>query len=143
MLKIISEGGVQMTKETLIQYCDLKNEVQKLEKRIAKIEKQSEMVSDIVQNGYKRHAVIYGYDYERDFKIKKLKHILNERYDMVLELQTQIEEYINKIPKSDVRQIFEHYYIDGMSWVQIMHVMKYKAESTARMKHDRFLEKNL
>lgn len=132
-----------MTKEILIQYCDLKKEVQKLENRIERLEKQSEMVSDVVQNGYKGHAVIYGYDCERAFKLDVLKHTLRERYNMVLEIQTQIEEYINKIPKSDIRQIFEHYYIDGMNWIQIMHVMGYKSESTARMKHDRFLEKNL
>jgi hypothetical protein len=131
-----------MTREILIQYCDLKQEVQKLEKRIDRLEKQSEMVSDVVQNGYKRHAVIYGYDYNRTFKLNMLKHILKERYNAVLELQIQIEEYISKIPKSDIRQIFEHYYIDNMNWIQIMHAMNYKSESTARMKHDRFLEKN-
>lgn len=39
-----------MTKITLIQYCDLQNEVRKLEDRLDKIHKQSSIVSDIVQN---------------------------------------------------------------------------------------------
>lgn len=132
-----------MTKEILIQYCDLKQEVQKLEKRIDRLEKQSEMVSDVVQNGYKGHAVIYGYDYNRVFKLDILKRILKKRYDTTLELQIQIEEYINKIPKSDIRQIFEHRYIDNMNWYQIQTAMRYRHEDTARKKHDKFLEENL
>ena len=40
---------VQMNKETLIQYSDLKKEIQNLEKRIDRIEKQSAMISDVVQ----------------------------------------------------------------------------------------------
>ena len=60
-----------------------------------------------------------------------------------MQLQMDIEKYINTIPESNIRQIFEHRYIDNMNWLQIMHEMEYKAESTARMKHDRFLEENL
>lgn len=132
-----------MTKETLIQYCDLKKEVNKLEKRIEQIEKQSEMVSDVVQNGYKGHAIIYGYDCNRAYKLDLLKLTLRERYDMVLELQNEIETYINSIKRSDIRQIFEHRYIDNMNWIQIQVIMGYDSEDVARKKHDRFLEKNL
>lgn len=41
-----------MNKEKLIQYCDLKKEIENLKKRIDKIEKQSEMVADVVQNTF-------------------------------------------------------------------------------------------
>lgn len=60
-------------KNILIQYCDLKKEIDKLEKRISNIRKQSEMASDVVQNGYKRHAVIFGVDITRVGKLKKLE----------------------------------------------------------------------
>ena len=43
-----------MTKEKLKQYNDLKIEISKLENRIDRLKKQSEIVSDVVQNGYKR-----------------------------------------------------------------------------------------
>lgn len=132
-----------MTKEILIQYCDLKNEIRKLEKRIDAVEKQSEMVSDVVQNGYKGHAVIYGYDCNRAYKLNLLKLTLKERYNKALQMQTDIETYINTIPKSDIRQIFEHRYIDNMNWIQIQHAMGYRHEDTARKKHDKFMEKNL
>lgn len=132
-----------MTKEELVQYCDLREEIKKLEERIDKIQKQSALVADVVQNGYKGHAVIRGIDYTRKHKLNKLEAVLQERYDMALQMQTDIETYINTIPKSNIRQIFEHRYIDNMNWIQIMHEMGYDAESTARVQHDRFLEKNL
>lgn len=56
-------------------------------------------------------------------------------------MQTEIETYINNIERSDIRQIFEHRYIDNMNWIQIQIAMGYKHENTARMKHDRFLSK--
>ena len=128
-------------KTILVQHCDLKKEILKLENRLEKIRKQSPMVSDVVQNGYKRHAVIFGYDIIRDSKLKKLEKILQERYDKLLDMQTEIETYISSIEKSDIRQIFEHRYIDDMSWVQIQMAMGYKHEDTARNKHDKYLKK--
>lgn len=124
----------------LEQYEDIKKETNKLENRIDKLRKMSTMVSDVVQNGYKRHTVIYGVDLRRQEKIRKLEDILQKRYDELLELQIKIEEYLNTLP-SDIRQILEHRYIDNMNWVQVQFAMGYKAESTARMKHDRFFEK--
>ena len=132
-----------MTKEELIQYSDLKTEIEKLERRIEKVKKQSEMISDVVQNGYKGRAIISGYDCYRKRKLDKLETILQERHDKAVQMQTDIEKYINTIPESNIRQIFEHRYIDNMNWIQIMYEMKYESESTARMKHDRFLEENL
>ena len=128
-------------KTILVQYCDFKKEIAKLENRLDKIKKQTEMVSDVVQNGYKRHAVIFGYDIIRDSKLKKLEKVLRERYDKLLDMQTEIETYISNIEKSDIRQIFEHRYIDGMNWIQIQMAMGYKHEDTARNKHDKYLKK--
>ena len=128
-----------MNKEKLIQYCDLKKEIENLKKRIDKTEKQSEMVADVVQNGYKGKAYIYGYDYKLDL----LKSILKERYDKLLDMQISIESYISTIEKSDIRQIFEYRYIDGMNWYQIQCIMEYKHEDTARKRHDKFIDENL
>ena len=130
-----------MTKERLSEYNDLKVEIDKLEKRIDRLERQSEIISDVVQNGYKRHAVIRGYDYNRIDKLDELKQKLRERYDMALEQQIEIEHFIKEIPKSNMRQIFEYRYIDGFGWNQIQILMGYKHEDTARNKHDKFLKK--
>lgn len=129
-------------KNALVQYCDLKKEIEKLESRLEKIRKTSQMASDVVQNGYKRHAVIYGYDVIRAAKLEKLESILQDRYDTLLDMQTEIETYISSIEKSDIRQIFEYRYIDGMNWIQIQIAMEYNSEDTARKKHDKYIEEN-
>ena len=130
-----------MTKDKLVQYCDLKVEIENLEKRIDRIRKQSEMVADVVQNGYKGRAVIRGVDIIRKQKLDKLNNILNERYDKLLQTQIEIEEFISSIENSKLRQIFEFRYIDNFSWIQIQTILKYKHEETARKKHDRYIEK--
>lgn len=130
-----------MTKEELIEYCDLKKEIEDLEKRIDKIHKTTEMVSDTVQNGYKHRAVISGIDLTRKRKLHTYEDKLQCFYDKLFEQQNKIEDYIESIPKSDIRQIFRYKYIDNFNWLQIMHLMKYNEESTARKKHDRFLDK--
>ena len=128
-------------KQKLIQYCDLQKEIEKLEKKIEKIRKQSDLIADVVQNGIKGHMLIRGIDYTRIHKLDKLEAVLQERYDKLLDMQTEIEEWINAIDRSDIRQIIEYRYIDNMNWYQIQHKMGYKHEDTARKKHDTFLEK--
>lgn len=127
-------------KEKLIQYCDIKEEIKHLEKRKCVLHKQSSEVSDVVQNGYKRHAVISGYDIKRQHKLDTLEAILQERHDKLLDIQIEVETFIDKIPKSNIRDIFTYRYIEGMNWIQIQHKMKYNSESKARVAHDRFLE---
>lgn len=127
-------------KEKLIQYCDLQKEIEKLEERIEKIRKQSDLIADVVQNGFKGHTLIRGIDYTRIHKLNKLEAVLQERYDKLLDMQIEIEEWINTIDRSDIRQIFEYRYIDNMSWIQIQFAMGYRHEDTARNKHDKFLK---
>ncbi len=131
-----------MDKKLLSQYSDLKKEIPKLEKRIEKLERQSSMASDVVQNGYKRHAVIYGYDVIRVNKLQKLKDILEIRKAKAIIQQIEIEDYINNIKDSELRQIFEHRYIDGMDWYQVAVVMNMTGESVPRKRVERYLEKN-
>ncbi len=63
---------MKLTKEVLEQYINLKKEIADLEKKINKLEKQSVIIADVVQNGYKRHAVIKGVDYARLYKLNTL-----------------------------------------------------------------------
>lgn len=108
---------------TLEQYTDMRKEIKKIENRLEKLHKQSAIVSDVVQNGYKRHAVIRGVDLLRINKIERLEIILQGRYDRLLEKQIKIEEYLDKL-KSDIRQILQHRYIDDMTWIQIQFAMR-------------------
>lgn len=130
-------------KKVLEQYPNLLKEIENINKRITKLEEQTTMVSDVVQNGYKRHAVIFGVDQVRQNKLATLRNILREREEIALEQKIQIEMFINNIDRSDIRQIFEYRYIDNLSWIEIQVEMKYKHEDTARKKHDRYLKKIL
>lgn len=132
-----------MTKEELVEYCDLKKEIEDLEKRIDKIHKTTELVSDTVQNGYKHRAVIFGVDLTRKRKLHTYEDKLQCFYDKLFEKQNKIEDYIESISQSKIRRIFRHRYIDNMNWKQIQVCMKYSHEDTARKQHDKFLEKNL
>ena len=132
-----------MTKEQLSQYCDLVKETDKIRKRKEKIKKRTEYIADSVQNGYKRHLVIFGYDLSRANKLHELEDILTEREAMIIIQQVEIEKYINTIKDSKTRQIFVHRYIENMEWHQVAQVMGYSGESSPRMKHDRYLEENL
>lgn len=126
----------------------IKNEIKQLESRIERIEKQSTMVSDVVQNGYKRHAVIYGVDVKRAYKLETLHEKYKRFNKLLLEKQKEIEDYIETIPFSEIRQIFRLRYIDGFSWIKVAHEMnktykrKIYTENSVRHKHDRFVEKN-
>ena len=126
--------------ELLQQYEATKKEIKKLGKRLKAKKKLSTMVSDVVQNGYKRHKVIYGVDYKRLDTISYIKSLLQKRYDRLLECEASVTETLNELP-SDIRQILEHRYIDGMNWIQIQFAMGYDHEDKARKKHDRFFEK--
>lgn len=137
-----------MTKKELEEVFHIEKEIQNLEKRIAAAEKQSEMASDVVQNGYKGHAVIYGVDVKRAYKLQCAYEKLKKFKIMLTDKKQEIENYIETIPFSEIRQIFRYRYIDNKNWVQIAHEMNrlYRnreyTEDSVRHKHDRYLEKN-
>lgn len=74
--------------------------------------------------GYKRHAIVCGYDIKRKYKLEMLEGMLKNRYDKLLDMQIKIEEWIDTIKESDIRQIIEHRYIDNMSWIQVQFAMR-------------------
>lgn len=140
-----------MTKEVLKQYLDIKEEIKYIEKRIAKIKKQSAMVADTVQNGLngkkKRISVIYGYDVERAELLKKYLKKLEKFKNKLVQQEIEVEEFIQTIEKPELRTIFSKKYYDGMNWIQIAFEMNniYKSnkftEDSVRKKHDRYLKK--
>lgn len=155
-----------MEKNILEQYCAMKQEAKDLRERIEQgerfLEKMREkgyQVSDSVKGTRKDGTIgsirITGFpapEYERLEKmtkkrIAKLK-ILEED---LLDAMNKVDEFIDSIPKSELRMIFRLYYLDDMMWLQVAENMnsrfrkkriKYTADS-CRMAHNRYLEKNL
>ena len=81
--------------------------------------------------------------------LKKRNDRLTALEAELLELTNQAEEYIETIPKSELRIIFRLYYIDDLTWYQVALKMNQKfpkrrikyTEDNSRMRHNRFLEK--
>ena len=136
-----------MTREELEEIFHIRKEIQDLEKRISRIEKQSTMVADAVQKGYKRRAIIYGVDVKRAYKLQSNYEKLKKFKIQLVDKEKEIEDYIEIIPFSEIRQIFRYRYLDGMNWIQVAHQMNSKYsnreynDDSVRKKHDRYLEK--
>lgn len=82
-----------------------------------------------------------GIDIRRENSISKLKKMLQDFDSKLLDMQNEVEEFIEKIEDSQTRKIFRFRYIDDYEWYKIALDCEYSGESGARMKHDRFLDK--
>lgn len=137
-------------KENLLQLCDIRKEIKELENKIDKLElKSQEIVSDSVENTTKIFPIIQtklkikGLDQESRKKLEYYKTVLENRYDTLLDVQIQTEEFINNLPTSRLRRIFTYRYIDQLTWVKIAHLIGGNAtEDSVKQEHHRFLEKN-
>ena len=155
---------MEMTKEILIEYCELRQEAADLRLRIerdrdrlSKMQEKGYVVSDTVRGTRKDGTIgpikITGFPepaYE-DTKAMLKKRIakLEIIESDLLAAVNKVDDYIESIPKSELRQIFRLYYLDDLTWAQVaiqMNArypkkrMKY-TEDGCRMKHNRYLEK--
>lgn len=143
-----------MTKDILVQYCDLREEAKDLRRRIEKLESDIERiedercVTDSVTGGMggTQHFMIRGFPYP-EYSRKKTKLYLNKaQYENavpeLLELTIKAEEYIQSIPDSRMRRILRFRYLDDMSWLEVARHIggKNTTADSVRMEHNRFLE---
>ena len=152
-----------MDKNILVQYCELKEELKDLRERIDadqhRLERIREegMVSDTVKGTRKDETFgtikVTGYpvpEYETvesmlRKRVAKL-HIIEEELHEAL---NAVDDFINAIPKSDLRMIFRLYYLDDMTWEFVAMKMNYRfpnkkipyTKDNCRMRHNRYLEK--
>lgn len=154
-----------MEKNVLEQYLELKEEVRDLhdridrdERRLSKIEREG-VVSDTVKGTRKDGTIgpikITGYPLpevdlvKRMIKKRVMKlHIVEEELQEAIE---KVDEFIENIPKSDLRMMFRFYYLDDMTWAAVAINMNYRfpkrrikyTEDNCRIRHDRYLKDNL
>lgn len=123
-----------MDKEVLIQYCEMKEEIKDIRQRIKKLDRfleEPHQVSDTVKgtrsDGTIGSIKITGYpvpDYYRKQALReRYRQILERKEAELLELTCQAEEYIQTIPKSEMRIMFRLYYIDGLPWWKVAQAM--------------------
>lgn len=122
-----------MDKGVLIEYADMKEEIKDLRKRIDKDRKELDrlnnmIVTDSVSCGKKgkkplRTVKIQGTPtrlIERKEAALEKRIALVEKLEIsLLEKQTQVEEYIQQIEKSELRTIFRLYFIDDLSYPKV------------------------
>ena len=155
---------MEVTKDILIQYYELREEIKDLRERIdrdelrlQKIEEEG-VVSDTVTgtraDGTIGSIKITGFPIPEYSTVKAMlkKRIakLQIMEDELHEAVNAVDDFINAIPKSDLRQMFRFYYIDDMTWRRVATNMNKRfpnrrisyTEESCRKRHDRFLEKN-
>lgn len=136
-------------KECLVQFCDIKVEIKDLQKKIEKLElRNKEIISDSVETTTKTfpvimtHYKIFGNDQKILNKLEHLKSLLEDRLNKQMDLYIKIEEFINKMPTSRLRMIFEYRYINQYSWAKVSRLIGGDTtEDSIRKEHDRYLKK--
>ena len=155
---------MEMTKEILIEYCELRQEAADLRLRI---ERDQRILSEMQEKGYVVSDTVKGtrkdgtigpikitgfpepaYEDTKAMLKKRIAKLEIVESDLLAAVN-KVDDYIETIPKSELRQIFRLYYLDDLTWAQValqMNVrypkkrMKY-TEDGCRMKHNRYLEK--
>jgi hypothetical protein len=157
-----------ISKDILVQYPDLVKEVQetkdkitKLEHQIANIEKQlvaineGGHVKDKVKGGLGgiQNFNIEGFperEYQQKRKQLQVKRIilngrklaLDEQETKLLQMVSDIEEFLNGIEDSFIRRIINLRVIEQLSWNKVADKMGgYNTEDSVRMTFERFLKK--
>ena len=152
-----------MDKNVLIQYVEMKEEIKDLRRRIHENERElakleNMIVTDSVTRGKrgKKPLGTVKITGRPTVAIALKQKLLKKRNDRLMaleaelmELTNQAEEYIETIPKSELRIIFRLYYIDDLTWYQVALKMNQKfpkrrikyTEDNCRMRHNRFLGK--
>lgn len=143
-----------ISKEILIQYSDLQEEVKevrerivKTEKQIAKIEEEGSVIDTVTGgSGNNQHFKIEGFPYPEYNRKKTLlyarKATLASLEMELLETLNQVEEFIASVADSRMRRIVNFRFIENLSWNQTAHRIGGNATADSiRMEFNRFMEK--
>ena len=135
-----------MTRQQLKQFKYLKNEIKMLREQIDNL--KAGIVSDVVEGSEsefpytKRRFTIIGVDceeYER--KSKRLQRRLQRRVDELMDLLEEINEYIEGIDDSLLRQIISLRHVNGLTWDQVAaSIGGGNTGDGVRMMHDRYFK---
>lgn len=132
-----------MNLKRLEQYRATKREIRELENRISRL--QGQKVSDSVTGSsrsfpYTSHVIkLEGVDVDR---VGRLWYRLRKRKNKLLRELEAIEEFVDAIADSDIRQIIQLRYLDGLSWMVVARKLyRYPCGDRARKRITRFFRK--
>jgi len=135
-----------VTRQKLKQIRHLKREIELLEEQILNLE--AGIVTDKVRGSLPHHPWIEttfhitGFDRkELSQKMEQLKRRLQRRVDDLIELRTEIIEFVEGIDDSLLRQVIILRHVNGLTWEQVAaEIGSGTTWNSLRMMHDRFLE---
>lgn len=145
---------IMVTKEILIQYSDLQEEIKEVRQRIEKTEKQIERIEkdgsvcDKVMggDGGLQPFKIEGFPYPEYSRKKTLlysrKAILTSLEMELLETLNQVEEFIASVKDSRIRRIINLRIVENLSWNEVAdRIGGGNTEDGVRKAFARFMEK--
>lgn len=121
-----------ITKEELSQLYYLNREIKGIGERIANLKYKIK----ILRENFTQK--------ERDDMEKEVENLVDflcARQKNCFYEQRKLEEFIEKIPVSELRNIFAYRYINGLCWQQVAFCVGEYDESYVRKKHDAYLKK--
>lgn len=142
-----------ISKQILIQYADLQQEVKEIREKINKLEEQ---IDKIEQQGSVKDKVmggeggwqpfqIEGFPYPEYSRKKTLlyarKATLSELEMELLETLNDVEMFISSIKDSHIRRIVNLRVVEGLSWQKVADRIGGNTEDSVRKAFDRFIEK--
>ena len=141
-------------KHTLLQYIDLQQEKEEIQKRINKLNKRLERINeegnvkDAVKGGMGglKTFHIEGFpvadEDETRYLLNKNIRLLSQREHEIKEKTVQVEEYLNTINDSRMRRMITKRYIEGKQWWKVAEEMgKQYTEDSCKKQMERFLKK--
>lgn len=143
-----------VSKEILIQYSDLQQEVkeinekiEKTEKQIAKIEEEGNVIDTVSGgNGGIQHFKIEGFPYPEYTRKKNLlysrKMVLAELELELLETLNEVEEFISSVKDSHMRRIINLRFVENLTWNEVAdRIGGGNTENSVKRAFHRFMDK--
>ena len=142
-----------ISKQILIQYADLQQEVKEIREKISKLEEQ---IDKIEQQGSVKDKVMGGEGGWQSFQIEgfpfpeytRKKSLLYMRKATLTGLEMElletlnlVEEFIANITDSHIRRIVNLRVVEGLSWQKVADKIGGNTEDSVRKAFDRFMEK--
>lgn len=134
-------------KEKLKDYNDLIQEISNIKSKIQKLDGKDVLV-DVVQSSskhfpyVKRNIVIENPQPKLIQEKEQYKQLLEKKAKKLIKKKIEIETFIDSLPTSRLRNIFELKYIQGYSYKMIAYKLGVNTtEESVRKEHDRFFEK--
>ena len=133
-----------VTLEMLEQYNDMFREAKMWEQELDELRKKNTVVKDTVRGSmssfpYTTHSVTIQGMQKPNGRIAAQEKRLEERRERLYAMLTEIDDFIDKLEDSQLRQIINYRYVQGYSWVKTARLVHNK-ENAIRMRVKRYFE---